>query len=80
MILMSHEMNNQVYEGFWYNAMLMQCLDCVLGIRENLGLNSGDNTILCMAKVEQALRPALNLIFHRFNCVQRVLKSQHILS
>ena len=33
-------------------------------------------TILCTAKVEQALRPALNLIFCHFNCADCVLKSQ----
>ena len=36
--------------------------------------------ILCAAKVEQALRPALNLIFCPFNCAELVLTPQHILS
>ena len=31
-------------------------------------------TILCMAKVEQALRPTLNLIFYHFKSAECVLK------
>ena len=37
-------------------------------------------SVLCTAKIEQPLRPALNLIFYHFNCARRVLKSQHSLS
>ena len=29
-------------------------------------------------KVEQALRPVLNLIFYHFNCSERLLKSHHV--
>ena len=32
--------------------------------------------ILCMVKAEQALRPALNLIFYHFDCAERILKFQ----
>ena len=31
-------------------------------------------------KVEQALRPVLNLIFYHFNCSERLLKSHHVFS
>ena len=36
--------------------------------------------MLCTAKVEQALRQALNLIFYHLNCAGCVIKFQHILS
>ena len=43
--------------------------------RNSLFRGAGGFTILCAARVEQALRPALNLTFYHFNCAERVLKS-----
>ena len=35
-------------------------------------------TKVVTGQVEQALRPVLNLIFHHFNCSERLFKSHHV--
>ena len=35
---------------------------------------------ICAVKVEQTLRPTLNLIVYHFNCAESVFKSQYTLS